>query len=176
MFCFAFFQVIHNCVFISLQFFSDASSHGTKRASPCMFMVQVYFQQSYSLYRCPCSLDNDGDHRGCKSSGSQQKWNLTCERSSKCLPVSTKCYKCDLESMGKTICTDVIGRTPHIMTFNRKSCLLHSESRKTSEYYKKTTTTLNLNSQQILISATPLDLLARNMIALNFVGLQPTSN
>ena len=168
--------MIHNCVFISLQFFSDASSHGAKPASSCMFMVQVYFQQSYSLYKCPCSLDNDCEFRDCKSSGSEQKWNLTCERSSNCLTVSTKCYKCDLESMGNTICTDVIGRTPHKITCNRKSCLLHSESRKTSEYYKKTTTTLNLNSQQILISATLLDLLARNMIALNFVGLQPTSN
>ena len=171
MFCFAFFQVIHNCVFISLQFFSDASSHGIEPTSPCMFTVEVYFQQSYSLYKCPCSLDNHCDHRDCKSSGSEQKWNLTCERSSKCLTVFTKCYNCDLESMGKTICTGVIGRTPHKITCNRKSCLLHSESRKTSEYYKKTTTTLNLNSQQILISATLLDLLARNMIALNFVGL-----
>ena len=168
--------MIHNCVFISWQFFSDASSHRTKHASPCMFMVQVYFQKSYSLYKCPCSLDNDRDHRDCKSSGSEQKWNSTCERSSKCLSVSTKCYKCDLESMGNTICTDVIGRTPHIITCDRKSCLLQPESRKTSEYYKKTTTTLNLNSQKSLISATLLDLLAQNMIALNVVGLQPTSN
>ena len=174
--------MIHNCVFISLQFFSDASSHGTKRASPCMFMVQVYFQQSYSLYKCPCSLDNDRNHRDCKLSGSEQKkWNLTCERSRECLPVSNNCYKCDLESTEKTICSDVVvekvtDHTPHIITCDRKSCLLNSESRKTSEYYKKTTTTLNLNSQQILISATLFDLLAQNMIALNFVGLQPTSN
>ena len=173
--------MIHNCVFISLQFFSDASSHGTKPTSPCIFMVEVYFQQSYSLYECPCSLDNDRDHRDCKSSGNEQKWNLTCERSSEFLPVSTECYRCDLESMKKTICTDVViikvtGHTPHIITCDRKSCLLNSESRKTSEYYKKTTTTLNLNSQQILISATLLDLLAQNVIALNFVGLQPTSN
>lgn len=173
--------MIHNCVFISLQLFSDASSHGTKSTSPCIFMVEVYFQQSYSLYECPCSLDNDRDHRDCKSSGSEQKWNLTCERSSEFLPVSTACYRCDLESMKKTICTDVViikvtGHTPHIITCDRKSCLLNSESRKTSEYYKKTTTTLNLNSQQILISATLLDLLAQNVIALNFVGLQPTSN
>ena len=173
--------MIHNCVFISLQFFSDTSSHGTSPTSPCIFMVEVYFQQSYSLYESPCSLDNNRDHRDCKSSGSEQKWNLTCERSSEFLPVSTECYRCDLESMKKTICTDVViikvtGHTPHIITCDRKSCLLNSESRKTSEYYKKTTTTLNLNSQQILISATLLDLLAQNVIALNFVGLQPTSN
>ena len=174
--------MIHNCVFISLQFFSDASSHCIKPTSPCMFTVEVYYQQSYSLYKCPCSLDNDRNHRDCKLSGSEQKkWNLTCERSRECLPVSNNCYKCDLESTEKTICSDVVvdkvtGHTPHIITCDRKSCLLNSESRKTSEYCKKTTTTLNLNSQQILISATLLDLLARNMIALNFVGLQPTSN
>lgn len=63
--------------------------------------------------------------------------------------------------MQRTICcddvstTDTIG-TPPIFKFGEKRCSQNSESRKTSRYYKKTTTTLNLNIQQILINASCL--------------------
>ena len=128
-------------------------------------------------YRCSCHMDKD--HYRCSSSGNNQDWQLQCRKSTVCLPETW--YKCDLKSSEITICCDgvlKIDRDNMASTFtcNETGCPQNSESRKTGRYHKNTTATLNLNSQQILISASFLGLLTQKMIALNFVSLQPKNN
>ena len=159
--------------------FSEASSEIRCSLKAGFSMVSNLVQPlpSEDTYKCSCHMDKDPIR--CSSSGNNQDWQLQCGKSTVC-PLET-CYKCKLESTKITICCDGVlkidrGNMPSTFTCNETGCPQNSESRTTGRYHKNTTATLNLNSQQILISASFLGLLTQKMIALNFVSLQPKNN
>ena len=157
--------------------FSEASSESQCSLKAGFSMVSNPVKPPLSKGTCSCHMDKD--HIRCSSSGNRQDWQLQCMKSTVCSPET--CYKCELESTEITICCDGLlkidrGNMSSIFTCNETGCPQNSESRKTGRYHKNTTATLNLNSQQILISASFLGLLTQKMIALNFVSLQPKNN
>ena len=138
------------------------------------------YQLRNSSYGCVCQMDNN--HHNCTSRGNDT-WNLKCRRSTVCSPETVPCYECDLETMQKAICCNSIlkkGRPknkPFKFICKETRCPQNSESRKTGRYYKNTTTTLNKPKQsKMFISASFFGLLAKIMITLNFVSLQPMNN
>ena len=130
----------------------DAPLKDTDPSSSCLLKVHL----TGSSYECHCHMDNN--YHNCTSIGNHQNENLRCKKSTVCLPEHGTCYKCDLKSMQRTICCDDVSTTgtPPIFKCGERRCSQNSESRKTSRYYKKTTATLNLNIQQILINASCL--------------------
>ena len=148
----------------------DAPLKDTDPSSSCLLKVHL----AGSSYEYHCHMDNN--YHNCTSIGNHQNENLRCKKSTVCLPEHGTCYKCDLKSMQRTICCDEVSTTgtPRIFKCGERRCSQNSESRKTSRYYKKTTTTLNLNIQQILINASCL--VTQKMIALNVLSLQSTNN
>ena len=159
--------------------FSEASSESRCSLKAGFSMVTNLLKPllSEGTYNCSCHMDKD--HIRCSSSGNNQDGQLQCRKSTVCSPET--CYKCDLRSTEITICCDGVlkidrGNMRSTFTCNETGCPQNSESRKTGRYHKNTTATLNLNSQQILISASFLGLLTQKMIALNFVSLQPKNN
>lgn len=139
--------------------FSEASSE-----SWCSLTVSNPAKPLLSevTYKCPCHMDKD--HHNCWSSGNNQNWQLQCRKSTLCLTETS--YKCDLKSTGITICCDSVlkidgSNIPSTFTCIETRGPQNSESGKTGRYHKNTTATLNLNSQQILISASFLGLLTQ---------------
>ena len=106
---------------------------------------------------------------------------LTYGGSTVCLHMPDKCMKCDLVCMQETSCGDVIltlvkSNSRLKVTCKEKKYPLNWSTEKPVGITKNTTTTPNLNSQKIFTSASFLGLLAQNMVALNFVSLQPKNN
>lgn len=139
--------------------FSEASSE-----SRCSLTVSNPAKPllSEGTYICPCHMDKG--HHNCWSSGNNQNWQLQCRKSTVCLTETS--YKCDLKSTKITICCDSVlkidgSNIPSTFTCIETRCPQNSESRKTGRCHKNTTATLNLNSQQILISASFLGLLTQ---------------
>ena len=133
----------------------------TDPSSSCLLKVHL----TGSSYECHCRMDNN--YHNCTSISNHQNENLRCKKYTVCLPEHGTCYKCDLKSMQRTICCDDVSTTgavgtPPIFKCGEKRCSQNSESRKTSSYYKKTTKTLNLNIQQILINASCLVIDSKN--------------
>ena len=119
-------------------FFSVASSTGENHSSSCSLMVQVHPQQTGRVYRCPCHPDNN--YHNCSPNDNDKKWNLTCTKSSVCLPENDTCYKCDQESTKNTLCyvSQVTkGQPPSRCSCEKTSCLPNSKSKKPGRYYKK---------------------------------------
>ena len=168
LFCFAFFQVIQNCV--------SAHSNSFSEASPD---IRCSIEAQHTTYKCPCHMDND--HHDCTSSGNSRERSIRCNKFTKCCPETATCYKCDLKSTPtKKNCDGVLtiygSKIPSTFTCKDKGCTQNSKSRKTGRYHKKAVATLNPNSQRILIFCKFLRCIDSKMIALNFVSLQPKNN
>ena len=120
-------------------FFSVASSTGKNRSSSCSLKVQVHPQQTGSVYQCHCHPRNN--YHICSPSGNDKKWNLRCTKSTVCLIVNDKCYKCNLESKEKnTFCyVSQVKKVqpPPKCSCEKTSCLPNSKSKKPGRYYKK---------------------------------------
>ena len=107
---------------------------------------------------------------------------IGCRKSTGTSSKADKVYKCCLKNMTGTICCDSAkeiekGETSTVtFTCWQTGCPQNSKIGKTGRYHRKTTATLNINRQDILIFASFLDLLTPKMIALNFVSLQPKNN
>lgn len=136
--------------------FSEASSE-----SHCSLTVSNPAKSPLSegTYKCPCHMDKD--HYNCHNN---QNWQLQCRKST--VYLAETCYKCDLKSREITICCDSVlkidgSNIPSTFTCIETRSPQNFESRKTGRCHKNTTATLNLNSQQILISASFLGLLTQ---------------
>ena len=168
LFCFAFFQVIHNCVSAHSNSFSEAFPD-----IPCTIKAQ------HTIYDCPCHMDNN--HHYGTPSGNNQEWKIKCSKFTKCCPETVTCYKYDLKSTPTNKnCDGVLAicgsKIPSTFTCIVIGCTQNSNSRKTGRYHKKVVATLNPNSQRILIFCKFLRCIDSKMIALNFVSLQPKNN
>ena len=142
--------------------FSEASSE-----SQCSFTVSNPANSllSEGTYKCLCHMDKD--HHKCLSIGNNQNWQLQCRKCT--VHFNETCNKCDLKSTESTICCDSVlkidgSNIPSTFTCIETRCPQNSESRKTGRCHKNTTATLNLNSQQILISASFLGLLTQKWL------------
>ena len=181
MFCFAFFQVIHNCVSAHRNSFSEASPD--IRCSLKDQVIRVFEptknQPSGTIYECPCPMDKK--QHDCASRGDNRGWKLKCRKSTECSPKTATYYKCDLESTGTKKCCDGDltidgGKVPSTFTCKDRGCPQNYKSGKTGRYHKKAVATLNPNSQQILIFSKFLRCIDSKMITLNFLSLQPRNN
>ena len=146
-------------------FFPKTSSRGENVPSSCFLAFKVNPQSTGSSCKCCICLYNSY-HKCTSSTNEYQKWNLTCGGSTVCLHMPDKCMKCDLGGMQETSCGDVVltlvkSNSRLKVTCKEKRYPLNSKILKTG---KNTTTTLNLNSQKIFISASFLGLLAQNMV------------
>ena len=176
MFCFAFFQVIHNCVSAHSNSFSEASPdiRCSLKAQVSVVFEPATYQLSNIIYECPRLVNKD--RHDCTSSDNNREGKLKCSPSA----IATS-YKCDLEITHKQICCDgdltIYGsKIPSTFTCHVKGCPQNSKSGKTGRYHKKAVATLNPNSQQILIFCKFLRCIDSKMIKLNFVSLQPKNN
>ena len=168
LFCFAFFQVIHNCV--------SAHSNSFSEAFPD---IQCTIKAQHTIYDCPCDMDND--HHYGTSSGNNQEWKIKCRKFTKCCPETATCYRYDLNGTPTNKnCDGVLtiygNEIPSTFTCKVIGCTQNSNSGKTGRYHKKVVATLNPNSQRILIFCKFLRCIDSKMIALNFVSLQPKNN
>ena len=120
--------------------FPEASSRGESATSLCSLPVNVNPQLTSSP--CVCHIRLYNDYHDCTSITNEQKWNLTCGRSTVCLHMPNVCKKCSLISMQETDCGDVVltlvqsNPSPKV-TCKEKRYPLDSISGKTGRYYKK---------------------------------------
>ena len=181
LFCFAFFQVIHNCVSAHSNSFSEASPdiRCSLKAQVSVVFEPATYQSLNIIYECHCLMDEN--RHDCTPSGNSREGKLKCRKSTKCSLAITTRYKCDLEITRTQICCDddftIDGSDiPSTFTCKVKGCPQNSKSGETGRYHKKAVATLNPNGQQILIFCKFLRCIDSKMITLKIGGLQPKNN
>ena len=165
--------VLHFFKWFIIVFSAPSNSPSVGQCSLKARIVGV-LERRISSYECHYHM-NDNHHQCTMTL-------IGCRKSTRNSSEADKVYKCCLKNMTGTICRDGAieiekdETSTATLTCWQTGCPQNSKIGKTGRYHRKTTATLNINRQDILISESFLDLLTQKMIALNFVSLQSKNN